>query len=92
MNTNVRAGRRARVALPMVLLAVLAGCQTQSSLTAQSMHCAPRDVTVVASAYSREGSATVWCATCKDRLYQCVSNAAKDRVICKEATEESRCR
>jgi hypothetical protein len=67
----------------------LSGCKTQSALTADSTHCRTMDVDVVKSRYSREGSTTVWCAKCKDRLYFCVSNPQRNRVECKEAAPDA---
>jgi hypothetical protein len=80
-------------AFGLVLLMLLpTACKSPSSMTAQATQCSSFDTTIVPSVYSKAGSTTVWCATCKDKLYYCVSNAARDRVVCKEATEESHCR
>jgi hypothetical protein len=79
------------VVIGLLLLSV-AACRSPAALTAEAAHCSASDTSIVPSAYSREGSTTVWCATCKDKLYYCVSNPDRDRVVCKEATEESRCR
>jgi len=67
----------------------LSGCKTQSALTADSTRCRSMDVDVIKSRYSREGSTTVWCAKCKDRLYLCVSNPERSRVECKEAAPDA---
>jgi len=75
-----------------VLIAItlaLSGCKTQGALTADSTHCRTMDVDVIKSRYSREGSTTVWCAKCKDKLYLCVSNPPRSRVECKEAAPEA---
>jgi hypothetical protein len=68
---------------------VLSGCKTQGALTADSTHCRTMDVDVIKSRYSREGSTTVWCAKCKDKLYLCVSNPPRSRVECKETAPEA---
>jgi hypothetical protein len=80
-----------RAALLLLLLSMSA-CKSTSSMTAKVLNCSSSDTTIIPSAYSKAGSTTVWCATCKAKLYHCVSNADHDRVVCKEATEESRCR
>ena len=75
-----------------VLIAItlgLSGCKTQTALTADSTRCRTMDVDVIKSRYSREGSTTVWCAKCKDRLYLCVSNPERNRVECKEAAPDA---
>jgi hypothetical protein len=79
-------------ALVLLLIMSMGACKSTSSMTAKELNCSSSDTTIVPSAYSKAGSTTVWCATCKDKLYHCVSNATHDRVVCKEATEESRCR
>ncbi len=63
----------------------LCACQTQSVMTAKATNCRTISVDIVKSRYSREGSTTVWCAKCKNKLYQCVSNPDHSRVECKEA-------
>ncbi len=72
----------------IVLLAAfvcLAGCKTQSAMTASATGCNAIGVDIVKSRYTREGSTTVWCAKCKNTLYHCVSNPERSRVECKEA-------
>ena len=80
-----------RILLPAVIIAVacsLSGCKTQSAMTAKSTDCRTISVDIVKSRYSREGSTTVWCAKCKNKLYLCVSNPDHSRVECKESALE----
>ena len=80
-----------KIILPAVVIAVactLAGCKTQSAMTAKSTECGTISIDIVASRYSREGSTTVWCAKCKNKLYLCVSNPDRSRIECKEATAD----
>jgi len=72
----------------LVLVAVvlgLPGCKTQSAMTAGATGCGSSNVDIVKSRYSREGSTTVWCAKCKNKLFYCVTNPDRSRVECKEA-------
>jgi hypothetical protein len=48
-------------------------------------------VDIVPNDASRRGSTTDWCAKCKEQLYRCVSNAAKNKVECRPAKEEDKC-
>jgi hypothetical protein len=64
------------------------GCKTQSAMTAGATGCRTVSVDMVKSRYSREGSTTVWCAKCKNKLYHCVSNPDRSRVECKEAAPD----
>ena len=75
-------------AVVIALACSLAGCKTQSSMTAKSTECNTVSIDIIKSRYSREGSNTVWCAKCKNRLYLCVSNPDRSRVECKEATPD----
>jgi hypothetical protein len=74
-----------RILIIAGLVCALAGCKTQSAMTASATDCRTTSVDIVKSRYSREGSTTVWCAKCKDKLYHCVSNPDRSRVECKEA-------
>jgi hypothetical protein len=77
-----------RILMPALLVAVLSslsGCKTQSAMTATATGCRTISVDIVKTRYSREGSTTVWCAKCKNKLYHCVSNPEHSRVECKEA-------
>ena len=77
--------------LAVVALAALTGCATPENLTSQATGCATRDLDIVPSDFSRDGVETAWCARCKDKLYQCVTNAARDKVQCFEAKEGGPC-
>lgn len=80
---------RILVSAALVALAcALAGCKTQSAMTAKATNCRTISVDIVKSRYSREGSTSVWCAKCREKLYLCVSNPEHSRVECKEATPE----
>jgi hypothetical protein len=74
-----------RILILAALVCALAGCKTQSALTAGATGCRTISVDIVKSRYAREGSTTVWCAKCKTKLYLCVSNPDHSRVECKEA-------
>ena len=74
-----------RILLLAALIFSLPGCKTQSTLTATATGCRTMSVDIVKSRYAREGSTTVWCAKCKDKLYHCVSNPERSRVECREA-------
>ncbi len=72
----------------VMVVCALSGCKTQSAMTAGATGCGTMSVDIVKSRYSREGSTTVWCAKCKNKLYQCVTNPERSRVECKEASSE----
>ena len=74
-----------RISVLVVLVLALAGCKTQSAMTAGATGCRTISVDIVKSRYAREGSTTVWCAKCSDKLYHCVTNPERSRVECKEA-------
>ena len=78
-----------RILLLVALAAALSGCKTQSALTATATKCPTMSVDIVKSRYAREGSTTVWCAKCKEKLYFCVSNPDRSRVECKEAAPDA---
>jgi hypothetical protein len=77
-----------RIVILVALACAVSGCKTQSALTAGATGCRTISVDIVDSRYSREGSTTVWCAKCKGKLYQCVSNPERSRVECKEAAAD----
>jgi len=77
-----------RILFLVAVVCVLPGCKTQSAMTAGATGCGTTSVDIVKSRYSREGSTTVWCAKCKNKLYQCVSNPDHSRVECKEASRD----
>jgi hypothetical protein len=74
-----------RMFLLVAVVCALSGCKTQSAMTATATGCGTISVDIIKSRYSREGSTTVWCAKCKNRIYLCVSNPEHSRVECKEA-------
>ena len=74
-----------RILVLVAVVLALPGCKTQSALTAGATGCGTISVDIVKSRYAREGSTTVWCAKCKNKLYHCVSNPDHSRVECKEA-------
>lgn len=77
--------------LPILLFLLLAACTTPQRLTAKATDCATRDVSIVPSLYSRKGMETAWCASCKDRLYRCVTNIERTRTTCVESHEGDGC-
>jgi hypothetical protein len=78
------------VALGATLLGGCAG-KSREALTGKAVGCSTRNVTVVPSEYDRKGMETSWCATCKEKRYQCVTNADRTRTVCKESTEGDGC-
>jgi len=74
-----------RILVLVAVVCALPGCKTQSAMTAGAIGCGTISVDIVNSRYAREGSTTVWCAKCKNKLYHCVSNPERSRVECKEA-------
>ena len=74
-----------RILILVAVLCALPGCKTQSAMTAGATGCGTIKVDIVNSRYSREGSTTVWCAKCNNKLYHCVTNPERSRVECKEA-------
>jgi hypothetical protein len=80
-----------RFALLLALGLSLAGCKTQSALTADATGCGRTKIDIVKSRYEREGTTTAWCAKCGVKLYHCVSNPERDRVECKEGNPGGVC-
>jgi len=76
----------------ILCLACLAGCATQVGRTADAVDCRRTDIDILDSVYKRQGSTTVWCARCNEKIYRCVSNAEKTRLECRDAVPEDRCR
>jgi hypothetical protein len=70
---------------------LLAACANQERLTSNATGCSMRDVTIVSSEFKRRGTETAWCARCKDKRYQCASNADRTKVECFEAKEGGPC-
>jgi hypothetical protein len=87
-------GRRVRPGLQVLAalsVALIAACTSQSRLTQNAINCRSRDVTIVDSRFKRQGVETAWCARCKDKLYQCATNADRTTVSCVEAKEGGAC-
>jgi hypothetical protein len=83
--------RPGRLALVFVAVLALAGCKTQSALTADATGCTRTQVDILKSRYEREGTTTAWCAKCQGRIYHCVSNPERSRVECKEGNPGGVC-
>ena len=82
---------RALLLTPVVLGALLAGCASQEKLTAEAVQCGTREVSIIPSRFSRMGSETAWCATCRGTVYRCVSNAQRSRTECVPSREGDGC-
>jgi len=80
-----------RMLLLIALSGAVAGCKTQTALTAGATGCGVTDVDVIESRYSREGTTTAWCAKCREKIYHCVSNPERSRVQCKQASTTDPC-
>ena len=80
-----------RLLLLIALAGAVAGCKTQTGLTAGATGCGVTDVDVIPSRYSREGTTTAWCAKCREKVYHCVSNPERSRVQCKQASNTDPC-
>jgi len=75
----------------LTVVITLAACASQDRLTAEATGCSKRKVTIVPSAFKREGMETAWCARCGTKLYQCATNADRTRAQCIEAKEGGPC-
>lgn len=73
------------------LAAALAGCASQERLTAKAVNCGTREVSVIPSVFSRKGTETAWCATCRGKVYRCATNAQRSRVDCQLSREGDGC-
>jgi hypothetical protein len=80
-----------RMLLLVALAVAVAGCKTQTGLTAGATGCSVTDLEVIKSRYSREGTTTAWCAKCKEKIYHCVSNPEHSRVQCRLANSSDPC-
>jgi hypothetical protein len=82
----------ATVALVMLLAPVLsAGCTNQQRLSSDATPCSTKEVRIVPSVFSRNGTTTAWCAECKGKIYQCASTADRSRTQCHLARAEGVC-
>ena len=77
-----------RVLIVAAVICALPGCKTQGIMTAEATGCRTLGVDIVKSRYSRSGSTTAWCARCESKLFHCVSNPGRKRVVCREAAPE----
>jgi hypothetical protein len=77
--------------LVIALAGVVAGCKTQTGLTAEATGCGVTELDVIDSRYSREGTTTAWCAKCREKIYHCVSNPERRRVQCRPANPSDPC-
>ena len=95
MAAQVRMAHRRWVAIAVVLVAVVAaasGCISPERLTSKATSCTTKEVQIVPSEFSRDGSTTAWCAECKGKLYQCVTTADRTRTQCHVAREDDVCK
>jgi len=77
--------------LLLLLFAALSACATQTNRSADAIGCSRMGIDILNSPYKKQGSATTWCARCKDKIYRCVGNADKTRLECREAGPEDGC-
>ena len=80
-----------RMLVVIALAGAVAGCKTQTGLTAGVTGCSVTDLDVIESRYSREGTTTAWCAKCREKIYHCVSNPERSRVQCRQANPSDPC-
>jgi hypothetical protein len=73
------------------MAAMLGGCASKERLTAKATDCGVTQVTIVNSEFKRSGSTTAWCATCRGKRYQCMTNADRDKAVCFEVREGTTC-
>ena len=85
-------GARWRVLLLLAVSLAVAGCNTPARLTASATPCGTSEVKIQSSEFSRNGSTTAWCAECKGKLYQCVTNPDRTRVQCHVARADDICK
>jgi hypothetical protein len=79
---------------PSLLLCVLvlAACSSQDRLTSRATPCNTKEVKVLNSEFSRRGVTTAWCAECKGKIYQCVTDIEHTKVECRPSTPDDICR
>ena len=82
---------RRPITVAVLAIAVLGGCASQEKLTADAVGCGTREVSVIPSRFSRMGSETAWCASCRGKVYRCATNAKRDRVECQQSREGDGC-
>ncbi len=92
-----RIARLPVVVRPAITLAALGvvlfagGCATQEKMTAEAVQCGTREVSVIPSRFSRMGSQTAWCASCRGKVYRCATNAQRTRTECALSREGDGC-
>jgi len=90
-----RAATASRAHLACVILMVAlsaAGCTGPQRLTSKVTPCSTKEVQIVPSEFSRNGTTTAWCAECKGQLYQCVATADRSRAQCHLARADDICK
>jgi hypothetical protein len=95
MTARLRMAYRRALAIAAVIVAAAAlasGCTSPERLTSKVTPCSTKEVQIVPSEFSRNGSTTAWCAECKGRLYQCVSTADRTRAQCHLARADDVCK
>lgn len=75
----------------LISILALTGCAGQERMTGREIGCATRDVTIIPSAFSNKGMKTAWCATCRDKVYRCATNAQRTRTVCTQSKEGDGC-
>jgi hypothetical protein len=80
-----------RMLVVIALAGGVAGCKTQTGLTAGATGCSVTDLDVIESRYSRKGTTTAWCAKCREKIYHCVSNPERSRAECRLANPADAC-
>ncbi len=83
--------RLRNLAIALAAACLLAACKSPAALTARETGCTVTELEIIDSEFKRAGSTTAWCARCKGTVYTCVTNTARDRVECREATAPSPC-
>ncbi|MCC7548562.1 MAG: hypothetical protein IT532_12425 [Burkholderiales bacterium] len=82
---------------PLPALAALAAvlslgaCATPEKMTAEAVQCGTREVSIIPSRFSRMGSRTAWCASCRGTVYRCATNAQRTRTECVPSREGDGC-
>jgi hypothetical protein len=76
-----------------VVATLVVGCagKSKEALTGRAVGCSTRSVDLLPSEYDRKGMETSWCAKCKDKRYQCVTNAERTRTVCKASVDGDGC-
>lgn len=70
---------------------MVSACGGKSGITARAIGCPVGDVDILKSRYTREGSTTIWCARCEQKIFRCVSNPDRSRTECRPAGSGDAC-